>query len=297
MGIAVTTPTGHVGSRVVTLLLQAGVRPTVLVRSASRLDVHIRSLVDVREGDLGDADFVRSATRDADALFWVDPTDWAAADPNAVSDRLGRIAADAVRANGIPRVVFQSSVGAEKRHGAGLIDGLARIEEHLDTTGAHVLHLRCGYFFTNLLLDPDPLRAGVLATTMPPDAAMPWVDPRDIGDVVAARLLGSGWSGRHVQAVHGPEDLTWTRAAEILSEATDTPIRVQVSSDDEVRAGLRAAGMSERAADGVVGMTAWQRDGFRPEQERSPLTTTPTTLGGWAHTHLRPVLLGSAPHT
>ena len=36
MRIVVTTPTGHVGSRVVRLLVQAGLRPTVLVRRASR---------------------------------------------------------------------------------------------------------------------------------------------------------------------------------------------------------------------------------------------------------------------
>ena len=64
--------------------------------------------------------------------------------------------------------MFQSSVGAEKRHGAGEIDGLARTEETLDATGASVTHLRCGFFFTNLLLDPGALEEGVLRVIMPP---------------------------------------------------------------------------------------------------------------------------------
>jgi uncharacterized protein YbjT (DUF2867 family) len=129
--------------------------------------------VDIREGDLADADFLSRSTQDADALFLVDPTDFAADDPNIVSEQLGRIAAEAVRRNGIPRVLFQSSVGAEKRHGAGLIDGLARIEEQLDATNADVLHLRCGYF-----LHQPAARGGVatrrrVTTTMWPDAPTP----------------------------------------------------------------------------------------------------------------------------
>jgi hypothetical protein len=32
------------------------------------------------------------------------------------------------------------------------------------------------------------------------------------------------------------------------------------------------------------------RDGFTPEQPRSALTTTPSSLAGWAITHLRPAL-------
>ena len=290
MSIAVTAPTGHVGSRVVRLLLQAGVRPTVLLRDPQRLDAQTRELVDVRVCDLTDHDAVLEATKGADALFWVDTTDHAADDPIAGSAASGRTAADAVRTNGIGHPVFLSSVGAERRHGAGHIDGLARIEEALDATGANVLHLRCGYFFTNLLLNLDAVRAGALPTTMPPDMARPWVDPRDIGDVAAARLLARDWTGRQVQAVHGPEDLSWNRVAEVLTEVIGRTVTVAPMTDADLRTVLLDAGLSEAAADGIVGMSAGTRDGFTPEQSRSVLTTTPTTLAAWAYAHLRPLL-------
>jgi uncharacterized protein YbjT (DUF2867 family) len=207
--IAVTTPTGHIGSRVVRLLLQAGVAPRVLVRDPSRLGDGVRERVEACTGDLTDAAFLGDALAGVRALFLVDPTPHLADDPVGDSDRFGAQVADAVRRCGVGRVVFVSSVGAERRHGVGHIDGLARIEEHLDATGADVCHLRCGYFFTNLLMDVDALAAGVLSTAADPDAARPWVDPRDIGDVAAARLLSPSWSGRVVQAVHGPDDLSW----------------------------------------------------------------------------------------
>jgi uncharacterized protein YbjT (DUF2867 family) len=294
MKIVTSTPTGHVGSRVVQLLLQAGVRPTVLVRDPARLDPQMLDLVDIRQGDQGDADFVCAATEGADALFWVDPTDFGAEDANAESLRLGRISAAAVRRNKIPRIIFQSSVGAEKRHGAGLIDGLAGVEELLNDTDGGVLILRCGYFFTNLLPAIDELRSGVLTTTMTPEAPMPWVDPRDIGDVVAARLLATDWAGHQVQAVHGPTDLSYTEVADILTDACDRRISVQVQSDEQARKSLLAAGMSETTADGVVAMTSGLREGFVPEQFRGIITTTPTTLGQWAYQNLRPAMTDPA---
>ena len=124
MSIVVTAATGRVGSRVVRLLVQAGVRPTLLLRDPTRLDPDLRDLVEVRPGDLTDPGHVREATAGARALFWLDTTDHAAADPVAASAEQGRIVADAVRANGIDRTVFLSSVGAERRRGVGHIDGL-----------------------------------------------------------------------------------------------------------------------------------------------------------------------------
>lgn len=289
MQIAVTTPTGNVGSHLVPALVRAGVRPVLLLRDAKKLDPGLQEFVEVREGDLGDEGYVLEATRGADALYWVDPTNLGVEDPNAEADRLATVAAAAVTANGIARTVFQSSIGAEKRHGAGLIDGMARVEERLDATGAAVCHLRCGYFFANLLMDVDSLKGGVVSTAADPDAPMPWVAPRDIAEVAATWLLGD-WTGRHVHAVHGPADLTWRSVVEILSAATGRELRLEVVSDETVRAGLLAAGIPEGAAAGVAEMTSGLRDGFVPEQERTAATTTPTTLAAWAYDTLRPLL-------
>ncbi|MGW5437307.1 NmrA family NAD(P)-binding protein [Nocardia asteroides] len=285
--IAVTTPLGHVGRRVVQLLVQAGVRPRVLMRDPARLDAGMRELVEVVAVDQGDADAVARATRGVDRLFWVDPPNLLDGDPVAGYARMGESAARAVTENGIGAVVFLSSVGAEKRGGAGEIDGLARTEELLDATGTAVTHLRCGYFFTNLLTQRAEIEAGTLSTPWPLDHAMAWVDPRDIGDVAAVRLLADGWTGRTVRAVHGPEDLTFRRVAEILSAELGHPVTPVPIGADDLRAQLREAGLGEVHIDGIVGMSAGLSAGFVPENPRSPLTTTPSTLAAWARAHLR----------
>lgn len=123
---------------------------------------------------------------------------------------------------------------------------------------------------------------------MPIDAPMPWVDPRDIGDIVAARLLSTDWSGRHVQAVHGPRDLTFAEAAEIVSRATGRALRARQVPDDDLRAALSSAGLNDRQVEGILGMSTGLREDFVPEDARSVLTSTPTTLAAWAYEHLRP---------
>jgi uncharacterized protein YbjT (DUF2867 family) len=286
MKIVVTTPTGNVGSRVVRLLLQAGVRPTLFLRDRHKLDDATRALVDVFEGDQRDAEAVRRATAGADAVYWVSPpTD--APDPVASHASMGRLVADAVRENGVGRVVFQSSIGAEKRSGAGEIDGLAATEVALESTGAAVTHLRCGFFFTNLLMDPGALEEGVFRVTWPVDYRMAWVDPRDVGDVAAARLLSAEWSGRVVQAVHGPADLSYADVASIVGGVLGRELRAEQIADDDMRAGLQSVGMTEGQIEALLGMSIGLRSGFTPADERTVLTTTPTTLASWAAEHLR----------
>lgn len=289
MRIAVTTPTGNVGQHVVRLLIRAGVRPTVLARDPGRLDPEITDWVDAIEVDQGDGDALLTATTGVDAMYWVDPPN-TADDPVAEYARVGAIAARAIVENEISRVVFQSSIGAEKRYGAGEIDGLAHTEELLEQTGVDVLHLRCGFFFTNLLLQLDAVRSGVIPVVLPIDQPMAWVAPRDIAEVAVLRLLAGDWSGREVQAVHGPEDLSWRQATAIVAESTGRPLRAEQISDDEMREILRGAGMGDGLVEAVMGMSTGMREDFVPEQSRTTRTTTPTTLASWSHDVLRPLL-------
>jgi uncharacterized protein YbjT (DUF2867 family) len=287
MTIAITTPQGNVGHHLTRMLIRSGVRPLLLTRHPENIPASVAEYADVEEVDSLDPDQVVSATAGVDAIYWVDP-------PTISSDPLGdyRRATEslvaAVEANRIGRVVFQSSVGAEKRHGAGEIDGLAETEVALDACGVDVTHLRCGFFFTNLLMDLGSIRKGCIQTVLPPDAPLSWVAPRDIAEVAALTLLNPDWTGRHVQAVHGPEDLTWPQAAEILSEVLGWEVSVEHISDEHMREQYLQVGMSPEMADAILGMSTGLREGFDAEQSRSLLTTAPTTLRGWVQEELVP---------
>ena len=271
------------------MLIRAGVRPLLLTRHPGNIPDGIDEYADIVEADSRTPSDVVAATGGVDAIYWVDPPA-ESADPLADYARATESIRAAVKSNGIGRVVFQSSVGAEKRRGAGEIDGLAATEVALDRLGVAVTHVRCGYFFTNLLFETKAITAGLLQTVLPVDRAMSWVAPRDIAEVATMALLDGTWSGRRVQAVHGPEDLTWSQVASILSEETGRNVRVERITDENMTQQYLAAGMPPAVVDAMLGMSVGLRDGFVPEQQRSLITTTPTPLRSWIREELLPAL-------
>jgi NAD(P)H dehydrogenase (quinone) len=75
--------------------------------------------------------------------------------------------------------------------------------------------------------------------------------------------------------------------AAIVGEAIRRQVRAEQVADDDMRAALRAAGFGEVLVEAMVGMPIGLRS-FEPENPRTIVTTTPTTLNAWAHEHLRP---------
>lgn len=289
MKIAIATPQGNVGQHLTRMLIRAGVRPLLLSRHPENFSTAVVEHVDLVKVDSRDPDQVVSATAGVDAIYWVDPpTD--SPDPLGDYRRATESIVAAVEANRIRRVVFQSSIGAEKRHGAGEIDGLAETEVALDACHVDVTHLRCGFFFTNLLLDLASIKSGRFQTVLPLDFTLSWVAPRDIAEVAALILLNRDWTGRHVRAIHGPEDLTWSQAASIISEELGREVNVEHISDAQMRDQYLQVGMSPGMADAILGMSTGLREGFEPEQDRSLLTTTSTRLRNWIHEELIPLL-------
>ncbi|MCE7483510.1 NAD(P)H-binding protein [Microbacterium profundi] len=285
MRIAVTTPNGNVGHHLTRMLVRSGIRPLLLTRHPEQISPELIPYVDVARADSQNVDEVVDATRGVNAIYWIDPSVMSE-DPLADYARATEALVRAVAENGIGRVVFQSSIGAEKRHGAGEIDGLAATEVALDGLDTDVAHLRCGYFFTNLLLDVESLKSGRLQTVLPIDAPMAWVAPRDIAEVAALTLLNSEWTGHRVQAVHGPEDLSWSQVAGILTQELGRDVVVERIADEEMRQQYVDARMPAAMADAVLGMSTGLRDDFTPEQERSVVTTTPTMLRAWVREEL-----------
>ena len=161
-------------------------------------------------------------------------------------------------------------MGAEKRHGVGEIDSLAATEIALDATSADDTHLRCGYFFTNLLMDLDSICSGTLHTVLPLDFPFAWVAPRDIAEIAAMALLNTSWQGRRVQAIHGPEDLTWNHIAAVLTNALNSPVAAEHVDDSSMLQNYFDMGLPPATANRLLGMSTGIRDDFTPEQPCTP---------------------------
>ncbi len=296
MSIAITTPTGHIGSALVGRLLDADRTDLrLLLRDASRLPADVRDRVETHEGDLQDAAYVREATAGADALFWLTPNVWTAPDLFGFYESMGETAAGAVRENEIARVVHLSSEGAQDRDGHGPVSGLGRVEAALDAvageTGAAVRHLRPTFFQENFEAQIGAItQAGAVFFPLPPDTRTGMIATRDIAAAAADLLVDDAWTGVEIVPLHGPGDLSYAEAAEILSDGLGRPVGAQQVPEEALLQQFLGMGASPDVARGVVTLyTRIGTPGYSGDA-RTDASTTPTELATYVADTLRPMV-------
>ncbi|MBW4579084.1 MAG: NAD(P)H-binding protein [Tildeniella nuda ZEHNDER 1965/U140] len=292
MTIAITGATGNTGGRIAQQLVEAGVNVTVLVRNPEKLHPVIRQKAIVRQGSLEDTQFVTDATQGADALYWVVPYNFGAANFRAYQQHVGNVAAAAIAANQIPYVVNLSSNGAHLPQGMGPISGLYEVEQRLNVVAQNIIHLRPGFFMENYLMQLEPIRtANSVFLPIAGDRRLAMIATQDIATVAAELLLQHNWSGQSVLGLHGPTDLSFDEAAAILSqELGQSIVHVPITSE-QFRDSLLQMGASESVAADYVEM--WQglsNPAYTPAEPRTSQTATPTTLDQFVRKQLLPQL-------
>jgi uncharacterized protein YbjT (DUF2867 family) len=290
MKITTTTPTGNIGSKLAIRLLDAGAELTVIARDPTKVAALAGRGARVVTGSQADPAVVTEATRGADALFWLTPPDYTAADFRKYQRQMGGAAAAAIRETGVARVVDLSSIGAQLPSGVGAISGLHDVEELINAAAKNVVLLRCGFFMENFLGLAQPVKnMGKLFMPIPPEVPMPMVATTDIAEVAARWLLDASWTGHRVTGAHGPADLPMTEVARVLSRVLGKPIDyVQISVDQAMA--VMGVGMSESALASVHEMYSAMAEGkVRPSEARSPETTTTTTFEQFARDVFSPL--------
>lgn len=292
MKIAVTTPTGHIGSVVAEYLLDAGVDVRLLARGPEKLTRLINRGAGIAEGTLEDESYVIEATRGVDALFLVTPPNFRSSDLRGFQNRVGSAAAEAVRVNRIRRIVNLSSMGAHLRSGGGPINGLHDVEQLLDRVATNIIHLRPGFFFENFLAQMEHIRSeSRIYLPVSGSRRVPMLATRDIARVAAERLVDTSWTGRSVRGLHGPADLSFDEAAAAISNGLGRKV-VHVRVEPELsRDFMIDWGMSETVCDLMLEMyKGYELGTLKPDEERSPETYTPTQLIDFAKKVMRPVI-------
>ena len=300
MKIAVTTPTGHVGSVVVDFLLnrKAEVRVKLLGRRPDRMAKAVRRGATMSVGAQDDPGYMVRATEDVDALFWVTPPGYGSDDVRAFQNRMARAAVAAIRTNQIPRVVNLSSIGADQDSGVGPIAGLHDIEAQLNDAGDNITHLRPGSFYENLLRQIDVIKSeGKISLPISGSRHLPMIATRDVARAAADRLANLDWTGQSVHELHGPDDLSLDEVAQVLSKALGRTIEYVQCDREQARHALLQAAISENSADLILEMyEAVETGRIRLLQPRSSETTTPTTLAEFARLVMQPRLAQSLAH-
>ena len=290
----VNAPTGNIGRPLSERLLAAGCTLTLLARHPEKVQELAARGATVQQGNLEDQDFVTAATHGADVLFWLTPPNPAAPNVREYQNKLGRIAAQAVRENRIPRVVHLSSYGAHLDAHTGPILGLRDNEALLNRAVTDIVHLRPGMFKENYMGSLPTIRQQrKIFLPIAGSTQVPFIATRDVAMVAAERILGSSWRGQQVLEVMGPEPISFDEAARCIGDALGEPVRhVQVTRDQAYSA-LTGMGMSADFANGALEMYESVENGHLVPDPRAAKRIMPTTFASFAREVLAP-LLGAA---
>jgi uncharacterized protein YbjT (DUF2867 family) len=284
--VTVMGASGNVGGDVARRLLEAGESVRALGRSADKLAPLKAAGAEALTGEAEDTAFLTRAFRGADAVHTLLPPDPRAPDYRAKQDRQGETIVAAIRASGVPYVVFVSSLGADQPSGTGPIAGLHAHEERLRRLErTNVLILRPTYYFENFystlgLIKEQGINGGADA----PDHPIPMIATRDIADVAARALRKRDWTGVVVRELLGPRDLTFAEATRIIGERIGKPdlryiqFPYEAFADSLVQMGLSrsVAGLYAEMARALNEGRVASREGRRPEN------TTPTRFEDFA---------------
>lgn len=292
--ILVTTPTGQIGRDVVQHLLEAGQPLRVIVRDPNKLSKEVRDRVDVIQGSHGEAAVVDRAFQGADAVFWVAPPDVTKTQDEAYVE-FTRPAAEALARQGGKRVVTVTAIGrgtawAQK---AGLATASMRMDDLLGANAEAFRGLAMPSFMENFDRQVASITdKGLLSGPLDPDRKAPWISTRDLATVAARLLSDKRWTGCEEIPLLGPEELSYSEIAEIISEVTGRPVRYQQIPLEAIKAQFLGRGATESFAQGYVDMFRAKNEGMDNTAVSRVAERTPTSFRNWCEEVLKPALLG-----
>lgn len=221
---AVAGVSGNTGRVVAETLLAGGASVRVIVRDAAKGAAWAARGADVAVADLGDSAALAEALRGVKGAYLLVPPNAGASDFRAYQRATGESIVAAVRASGVPHVVFLSSVGAQHDAGTGPIAALKPVEAGLrGIAGTVSTFVRAAYFMENLGGSLSSLGDGLLPGFVPTDLAFPMIATRDIG-LVAAAALREPPAQTEVIELDAPRLYSMDDAAAALSKLTGKTI-------------------------------------------------------------------------
>jgi len=254
MKIAVTTPTGHIGSKLANILLDRKVDVTVIARHPEKVKSLAGRGAKVIAGEHSDPAIVEQAVRGADALFWLTPAELTSRDPLGEARRMADAGASVIRKNPDLHVVQLSSAGAFLPSGTGPIVGLHDTEEKFRAAGKNIVSLRPSEFMENVFFSvPSIIQQGSIYTSIPGSVKAPLIATQDIAEIAAEFLL-KPLDGHHIIDIVGPQEISFDEEARIAGQAIGKSVRVVTVPGDQLKAAMKHGGMSAEMAALLVEM-------------------------------------------
>jgi uncharacterized protein YbjT (DUF2867 family) len=292
--IVITTPTGQIGGQVLEDLLDSVEPLRVIVRDPSALPAGARDRVEIVEGSHGDASVVDEAFAGADSVFWLAPPDPRAPSVEAAFVGFTRPASEALKKQGVKRVVGVTALGRGTPWAAhaGYVTGSLAMDDLIASTGVAYRALTNPSFMDNIVRQAAAIKnQGMFFSPISGDRKLPSVATRDIAAAASRLLLDPTWSGVEEVPLLGPEDLSFDDMAEIMSDVLGKQVRFQQTTFEAYKSQFLGFGMSDAMAQGMTDMAAAKNQGLDNGVARSPENSTPTSFREWSEEVLKPAVL------
>lgn len=235
--ILVLGATGQQGGAVAHELLSRGHEVWALTRSPASAAAQTLAGRGARliEGDLDDAESIRSAMAGAAAVFSVHTfrgPEGAAGDASR-----GKRVAEAAAVAGVGHLVYSSVDGAERHSGVPHFESKWQVEQHLRMLGVPSTVLRLTTFMDNFATVQQPQIVDgelVVRIALRPTTPMQMVATADIGVFAADAFERPEQHVGKAIALAGDE-LTGPQIAQVFREALGRPARFEQQPMDEIR--------------------------------------------------------------
>jgi NAD(P)H dehydrogenase (quinone) len=271
--ILVTGAAGKTGQAVIKALV-AGRQPVrALVRRDEQTQI-VKSLgaKEAIVGDMRDATILRRAALGVHAIYHICPN----VSPEEI--QIGKTAIAAAREARVERFVFHSVMHPQTEAMTHHWNKL-RVEEALFESGLAYTILQPSSYMQNVLGGwKGIVERGVYTVPYTVEARMSMVDLDDVAQAAAVVLTEPGHLGATYELA-GPEVLTQTQIAEILSKHLKRPVRAEQITIEAWTLQARASGMGEYQIETLLKMFRYyDRNGFwgNPHTLSQLLGRTPT---------------------
>lgn len=270
----------NTGTRTVELLLAAGQRVRIATWDPSIRTRMSHDLLDIMVGKPDDAEFFSEAFAGAKAAYFTIPQHLFQENFRDFQEHAIDACVRAVQRSSLSHLVTLSAIGAQHASGTGVVLGFHSLEQKINSIcGINVLHVRAGHFLENLGLEILPMM-NLLHGVISPEIPLPIVDPQDVGEFVATRLLKLDFAGIQTRELLGERDLTMKDVAEIIGRSMGRPglkyLQIPLSQVERL---LPRLGIPKSSASSVV--ETWKATNERmcdPLEPRCAENTTRTSL-------------------
>ena len=279
----ITGASGNTGKVIANALLDAGKKVRVLGRDAEKVKELTDKGAEAAIGNLEDIDFLTKAFGGGLAVYAMIPPNFQTDDYRGYQNNVADAQIEAAKNAGVKYIVTLSSDGAHLKEKAGVVQGLADMEEKWNAVeGINVLHLRPSYFMENALGQIDTIKnMGIMGSPIKGEMSFPMVATNDIGELAAKRLLNLDFKGSEVQYLLGSRDVTFNEVAGIFGKVIgkEDLKYVDFPYEDAKKAMMEGWGFSKNVADSYIEFMQTANTGnLFEDAKRTEQNTTPTSV-------------------